>query len=378
MDRTRRGVLAAGTTAVAVSLAGCFGAADEPGQYDPDDDGGNANPEEMTASPDEAAVSETAIPIADEQLPVEYTLETLRGAVADGGVPQDGIPAIDDPVFEPADEVGDRLDDDDPVFGVIHGDEARAYPQSVLVYHEIVNDELDGDPIVVTYCPLTGTVMGFERGSVEFGVSGRLLNSNLVMYDREGESQWPQMLGTAIDGPLEAASLREFPVHWSTWSDWRDTYPDSTVLTEETGYVRDYGSDPYGTYNPLGGYYSEDSDPIFEPLHSDDREPPKRMGLGARPPEGSVSIDLETLRDERLLSFDRGDARLLAVHDRALDIGYLYRNPGNKEFTLEENRVLDEDGDASVPEALPLERVYAYDAMWFAWAGYYPDTVHVE
>jgi hypothetical protein len=223
----------------------------------------------MVASPDEAAVSETAIPIADEQLPVEYTLETLRGAVVDGGVPQDGIPSIDDPVFEPADEVGDRLADDDPAFGVVDGDTARTYPQSILVHHEIVNDDLDGDPIAVTYCPLTGTAMGFERGSVEFGVSGRLLNSNLVMYDRKGESWWPQMLGTAIDGPLEAASLREFPVHWSTWGDWQDAYPDSTVFTEETDYVRDYGSNPYGSYNPVGGYYREDSDPIFEPRRRD-------------------------------------------------------------------------------------------------------------
>jgi hypothetical protein len=376
MKRTRRGVLA--PAAVAVSLAGCFGAEDDLGQYEPDGDGGDADPEAMVASPSEAAVSETAIPIADEQLPVEYTLETLRGAVADGGVPQDGIPSIDDPVFEPADEVGDWLADDDPVFGVVNGDTARTYPQAILVHHEIVNDDLDGDPIAVTYCPLTGTAMGFERGSVEFGVSGRLVNSNLVMYDREGESWWPQMLGTAIDGPLEAASLREFPVHWSTWGDWQDAYPDSMVLTEETDYVRDYGSDPYGSYNPVGGYYREDSDPIFEPLHSDDREPPKRMVLGARPPEGSVSIDLETLRDERLLGFDRGDATLLAVHDRTLDVGYLYRNPEDEAFTLEENRVLDGNGDDYAPDSLPLERVYAYDAMWFAWAGYYPDTVHFE
>lgn len=373
MNWTRRGLLAA---TASVSLAGCLGGSDEVGPYDPEGGSEDVSVDPMTASPDETAVAETALPIADEQLPVSYSLEALREAVVDGGVPQDGIPSIDDPVFEPVDEVGDRLTDDDPVFGVVHDGEARAYPQSILVHHEIVNDELAGDSIAVTYCPLTGTAMGFERGSVEFGVSGNLVNSNLVMYDREGESQWPQMLGTAIDGPLAAASLREVPVGWSTWSDWQEAYPDSAVLTEETDYVRDYDDDPYGMYNPISGYYREDSDPIFEPLRADDREPPKRMVLGGRPPEGPLAISLEVLREERLLEIDHDDATLLAVHDRSLDVGYLYRNPSDETFVLEGDRVVDENDDSHAPDDVPLERVYAYDAMWFAWTGFYPDTTH--
>ncbi|TYL40254.1 hypothetical protein CV102_01340 [Natronococcus pandeyae] len=373
MNWTRRGVLAA---TVSVSLAGCLGDSDGIGPYEPEGGSEDVTVEPMTASPDETAVSETALPIADEQLPVSYPLETLRDAVVDGGVPQDGIPSIDDPAFEPVADVDDRFREDDPVFGVVREGEARAYPQSILVHHEIVNDEIGGESVAVTYCPLTGTAMGFERGGVEFGVSGNLVNSNLIMYDREGESMWPQMLGTAIEGPLEAASLREFPVHWNTWNDWRAAYPDSTVLTEDTGYVRDYGDDPYGMYNPVSGYYREDSDPIFEPLRSDDREPPKRMVLGARPPEGPLSIDLETLRDERLLEIEHEDATLLAVHDRSLDLGFLYRNPSEETFVLEEDRIVDENDDAYAPDDVPLERVYAYDAMWFAWTGFYPETTH--
>ncbi len=375
MDRqtTRRAVLAA----AAVSIAGCLG--DEGfGPYEAGGQASDVEPDEMSTTPDDDAVDETALPIADDQLRVEYELETLREEVVDGGVPQDGIPSIDDPVFEPVDDVGGRLNDDDPVFGVVYDGEARAYPQSILVHHEIVNDTISGTPIAVTYCPLTGTAMGFERGDVEFGVSGRLLNSNLIMYDREGETWWPQMLGTAIQGPLEAASLREVPVHWSTWETWRSAYPDSEVLTEDTGHVRDYGDDPYGEYNPIGGYYEEDSDPIFGPLTADDRHPPKRMVVGARPPEGPFAIDQARLHDEVLIEFDHEGEQILAVHDESTGANYCYRNPEGASYTMDDGQLVDDDGASFEPGELPLESVYAYDAMWFAWAGFYPSTVVYE
>jgi hypothetical protein len=136
----------------------------------------------MTASPDETAIDETALPVAGDQLPVSYSLETLREEVLDGGVPQDGIPSIDDPAFEPVDEVGDRFREDDPVFGVVREGETRAYPQSILVHHEIVNDEIGGESLAVTYCPLTGTAMGLERGDV--GPGAALGNRLLCAGDR--------------------------------------------------------------------------------------------------------------------------------------------------------------------------------------------------
>ncbi len=371
MDRqiTRRAVLAAAT----VSIAGCLGG-DGLGAYGSGSGSSDADPEPMSATPDEAAIDETAVPIADEQLPVEYDLSTLRSEIVSGGVPQDGIPSIDDPVFESVDDVGDRLDDGDPVFGVIVDGEARTYPQSILVHHEIVNDTIAGTPIAVTYCPLTGTAMGFERGAVEFGVSGQLLNSNLVMYDREDESYWPQMLGTAVDGPLSAASLREVPVHWSTWEQWRSAYPDSDVLTEDTGHARDYGNDPYGEYNPIGGYYEENEGPIFGPLSEDDREPPKRMVIGGRPSEGSFAIDRERLRDEELVAFDHEGTLMIAVADDELGAVYCYRNPEAHSYTIDGGQLVDGDGESYPLDDPPLSSVYVYDAMWFAWAGFYPST----
>ncbi|SDQ31830.1 DUF3179 domain-containing protein [Natronobacterium texcoconense] len=369
---SRRGVL----SLAAVGIAGCLESGGS-GTYDGNDGGGEAVANGMTATPDERALEEAPMPTRDDQLPVEYELDALRENVVRGVVPQDGIPSIDDPAFEPVGEGVDRLDDD-PVFGVVRNGEARAYPQSILTHHEIVNDVIGGEPVAVTYCPLTGTAMGFERGETEFGVSGHLLNSNLVMYDRAGENYWPQMLGTAIEGDLEAASLAEFPVVWTTWERWRQAYPDSVVLAHDTGYARDYSDDPYGSYNPRRGYYAEDSDWLFDPLTTDDRFPPKQMFLCARPDDGPLAVSLEALREHGVYGIGRDGHDYLAAYDPDLDVGHLYRADDAEEFSFTEDdgtaTVIDPDGEEQPPDDVDREQVYAYDAMWFAWAGFYPST----
>ena len=383
---SRRAVLAAGVATVGgFTLAGCISEGGDP-VYNSTDGVSDADVEEFTAEADADAIAATDIPIADEQLPITYERGTLEDNVADGGVGQDGIPSIDDPVFEPADEVGNRIDDGDPVYGVAHDGEAKVYPQSILVHHEIVNDEVGGESVAVTYCPLTGTAMGYLRNGVEFGVSGLLLNSNLIMYDREDESHWPQMLATAITGPLEGASLVEVPVRWATWEAWRDAYPDSLVLTEDTGYARDYGNDPYGTYNPTGGYYSEPSDPMFPPLTQDERLDPKRMVLGARPHSGPVAVDWELLDEEGVVPLAEDGDGFVAIAVPNQQTGLLYDVDEPTEWEYDGESVIDPDGDAhevdalrEAPDDLPdANPVYAYDAMWFAWAGYYPTTTLYE
>jgi len=395
---SRRALLAGIGGATAAMVAGCLDS-DDGGPYDAGDGQGTnvtaSNGEPNSTEPDPDAAAETAIPLASEGLPVAYEFGALRDETVSGGVPQDGIPSIDDPSFEPVSDVGDRIDDGDPVFGVVIDGEAKVYPQSILVHHEIVNDALGGESIAVTYCPLTGTAMGFFRNGVEFGVSGRLLNSNLVMYDRENESRWPQMLATATEGPLEGASLQEFPVFWSPWEQWREAYPDSQVLTESTGYARDYGSDPYGSYNPRAEYYEPDSPTMFEPLAVDDRHPNKRMFLGVRLPEGTIAVERDRLAEDGLIgiSVDAGEAEtetdparadpeselaLLAVWDERIGAGHLYRHDGEVYERGDDNDVLDQSGTAHNPHDLPLEAVYAFEAMWFAWIGFYPDSAVVD
>ncbi|MFB6174256.1 MAG: DUF3179 domain-containing protein [Halobacteriales archaeon] len=359
---TRRAFLAA---TGAAALAGCAGLRSR---------GSEAG--STTASPT-STEAPTGPPLAEETLPLPMSPKKLRENVVSGGQPKDGIPAIDDPTFEPADAVGDRLSPDDPVFGLAHGDAVKAYPQPVLVWHEICNDVVDGDPISVTYCPLTGTVLGFDRGSTTFGVSGRLLNSNLVMYDRATERWWPQVLGTSIMGPWSdrevARSLRERRLVWTTWKRWRERHPDTEVLTRDTGYARNYGSDPYGAYTPRKGYYALRSGPFGDPLFPNERFEPKRIVLGARTPEGAAAFPKDVLRENGVMAGTIGDTPVVAIHDPGLDTGYVYRNPGERSFERSGDRIEGPEG-THAPDALPLERVHTFDAMWFAWAGFYPET----
>ena len=170
-----------------------------------------------------------------------------------GGPPKDGIPALTDPRTVSA-LVAKYLQPADRVAGVVIGQQARAYPLKILNYHEIVNDRLDGKPIAVTYCPLCDSVAVFDRetkeGVREFGVSGLLYNSNVLMYDRGGrpESLWSQVLAAGVSGPGASRPLRVLPVELTTWQDWQTRYPQTSVLSDQTGHARNYQASPYGAY----------------------------------------------------------------------------------------------------------------------------------
>ncbi|MFW6447967.1 MAG: DUF3179 domain-containing protein [Halobacteriota archaeon] len=370
MHTSRRALLAA---VGGVALAGCVGG----------DDGTSEGADPSTGTPVGSTPRleppsppdvDGGPPLSDRPRHLAFDRETVLDNVVSGGVPRDGIPAIDEPRFADAD--GADLQDGEPVFGLHRDGVARAYPQKILVWHEVVNDTLGDEPIAVTYCPLTGTAQAFHRGPTSFGVSGRLVNSNLVMYDRASDSWWPQMLATAIDGPLDGQYLREERVIWTTWGRWRAAHPETEVLTDDTGYVRRYGSDPYGEYNPASGYYAE-RDTLFPPLSSDDRTHPKSVVVGARTQRGAIGFRKSRLLEEGVLTGQLDDEAVVAVADGALETGYVYRNPEERAVTADGDAVA-VDGEPSDPEALPLEPILGFDAMWFAWAGFYPDTAYVE
>jgi hypothetical protein len=169
--------------------------------------------------------------------------------ILSGGPPRDGIPAIDEPRFVTAEEADEWLEPQEPVIFLQIGDDARAYPIQVLMWHEIVNDTVGGVPVLVTFCPLCNTAIGFERtldGRVlDFGTAGRLRNSNLIMYDRQTESWWQQATGGAIVGELTGRQLTFRPASIIAWADSKATHPGGEVLSRETGYGRDYGRNPY-------------------------------------------------------------------------------------------------------------------------------------
>ena len=175
--------------------------------------------------------------------------------VLSGGPPKDGIPAVDIPRFVSVEEADAWLQPQEPVILLRVGSDARAYPIQILVWHEIVNDVVGSRPVLVTFCPLCNTAIAFERTVdeqvLDFGTTGRLRFSNLIMYDRQTETWWQQANGEAIAGDLTGTRLEFLPAAIVSWEDFRAAHPDGLVLSVETGYARAYGQNPYVGYDDV-------------------------------------------------------------------------------------------------------------------------------
>jgi hypothetical protein len=171
-----------------------------------------------------------------------------------GGPPKDGIPAIDRPSFAPISAAG--LADREPVLGLVLEGEARAYPLRVMIWHEIVNDRVGGVPVAVTYCPLCNAAIAFDRRldgrELDFGTTGKLRHSDLVMYDRQTESWWQQFSGEAIVGELAGARLRALPVRLESFAAFKARAPQGVVLVPNDPASRRYGHNPYVGYESSG------------------------------------------------------------------------------------------------------------------------------
>ena len=261
-----------------------------------------------------------------------------------GGPPRDGIPAIDDPQFESAAAAG-WLDADDFVIGVFHGGEAKAYPIAILNWHEIVNDEVGGRPTLVTFCPLCGSGIVFAPpagGRADFGVSGLLYNSDVLLYDRQGESLWSQILAQAISGPSAGARLAIVPSRHTSWKRWRQLHPHTLVLSRQTGHERDYDHDPYAGYESDRGLFFPVANRYRGPLH------PKEMVLGVRIGEVAKAYPFSALAaagQQRLV--DTVGGATIAVHwDEAGPTAWV-------------------EGDGGVQ---------GITAFWFAWYAFHPHT----
>ncbi len=172
--------------------------------------------------------------------------------IRSGGPPRDAIPAIDSPKFVPVSEAG-MLSDTEPVIGLVVNGDARAYPLRILTWHEIVNDTVGGIPVTVTFCPLCNSGIAFERridGMVlDFGTTGKLRKSDLVMYDRQTESWWQQFMGQAIVGELTGKTLKMIPARMESFANFKRRAPHGKVLVPENSRLRPYGRNPYPYYD---------------------------------------------------------------------------------------------------------------------------------
>jgi hypothetical protein len=267
-------------------------------------------------------------------------------AIASGGPPRDGIPAIDRPRFAPAADVK-FLRDEERVLGVSRNGIAKAYPVRILNWHEIVNDSFGTERVVVTYCPLCGTGMAYlaEVGGrrLGFGVSGLLYNSDVLLYDRETRSLWSQLLSQAVSGPMKGTRLTVIPLAHTSWSDWRTRHPETLVLTPQTGYVRDYERDPYAGYERSAEIW-------FGVQQRSDRYHPKELVIG-------LEIN-GRFKAYPFTALERAAAGLRdVVGGRAIVVRFDARHRTGAVY------------DAASDEEIP-----AVIAYWFAWYAFHPET----
>ncbi len=268
--------------------------------------------------------------------PKEY-LSFIKNNLVSGGVPKDAIPAIDTPIYLTANKA--KIDDNDQVFGIAYNSLIAAYPQDILYHHEIVNEKVNGEKLSLTYCPLTGSIVGYKGKNL--GVSGALYNSNLVFYDRETDSLFPQILGVGVQGDETGNSLETFPITITTWKQWKTAYPDTKVLSRNTGHLRDYDRTPYPGY--------EDSLRVWFPVaakstafHS------KKLVHGIEHNKETFALLKEKVHAEKTVTIKTKTGDITATYDKATD----------------SITVADTDGN----------HVKSFDVFWFAWFAYHPDT----
>jgi hypothetical protein len=252
-------------------------------------------------------------PPALEQFDTDLTNTTIDlSELRSGGPSKDGIPSIDDPSFVSVDAARDWIDPKEPVILVEHNGEARGYPLQILTFHEIVNDQIGGTPVAVTFCPLCYSAIAFERTldgePVTFGVSGLLRHSDLVMYDRKTETLWQQFTGEAIAGTLAGQTLDLVSSQIVSFRQFAESYPDAPVLSRETGHRRPYGQNPYA------GYDDVDSRPFAYDGPTDNRLPPKEKVVAVSVGDTHKGYPHSVTKEKRVVHDAMNDTPLVVFH----------------------------------------------------------------
>lgn len=320
--------------------------------------------------------------------------------IRSGGPPKDGIPAIDNPTFESVDAAKERLAEQEPVIVFEHGGEAKAYPLSILIWHEIVNDTVGGKPIAVTFCPLCNASIVFDAtfdGQVrDFGTTGRLRNSDLIMYDRQSETWWQQFTGEGIVGQYAGHQLTFLPSQVLSFGDFAERYADGQVLAIPASFRRQYGINPYSGYDSL-------TTPFLYRGEIDDRLPAMERVVGIELDDVVMAYAFEDAASAGAINDQIGETAIVIFHKdgttSALDksviaesrdigsVGVYNRQVGEQVLTFVDNKdgtFKDEEtgstwlitGEAVEGElaGTQLERIISFDHFWFAWAAFFPET----
>ena len=320
--------------------------------------------------------------------------------VLSGGPPKDGIPAIGEPTFETVAAASERLAKQSPVLFFAHGSVARAYPLEILIWHEIVNDVVDGQPVAVTFCPLCNASIVFDRQvddrTLDFGTTGKLRKSDLIMYDRQTETWWQQALGEAIAGELTGTRLDFLPSQVMSFGDFAAEFPDGEVLAIPAEFSRSYGQNPYT------GYDSTDRPFLYDGV-LDARLPATERVVGISLNDNAKAYAFSTLAQQGVVNDEIGGTPLVIFFkggvSSALDTPLINQGRdvgGTVVFDRQlDNQVLTFEAMADgtfndtetgstwniIGEAIAgplagnqLTRVVAFDHFWFAWQAFYPQT----
>ena len=267
-------------------------------------------------------------------------------------VPRDAIPPLDSPKYETKLEAEKWLQGDDIVLGVEFANDARAYPIKIMNWHEIVNETIGGQEVVITYCPLCNSGIVFNRylGTqlLSFGNTGALYESAMVMYDRETESYWYQINGEALTGPLKGERLSVLPSTMALWKDWRDAHGDTKVLSLDTGYKRNYLSDPYRAYG------SPNSQPGFPVSIQDDRLLPKDQVVGVTIDGVAKAYPVKIVQRRNIRDVINGQE----IEIRGDDTGH-----SAQVFFIKDGKRIQAPSSST---------------FWFAWFAGYPNTLIYE
>ena len=339
---------------------------------------------------------------ASSEFSTDFSIHSVPySEILSGGPPKDGIPAIDNPQFVSVTDADEWLVDREPVILFQLGEEARTYPLQILIWHEIVNDVVDGTPVVVTFCPLCNTAIAFARQvngqTLDFGTTGRLRYSNLVMYDRQTQSWWQHATGEAIAGVSTGQRLQPLPANIIGWGEFKQAYPQGKVLSRETGFVRSYGRNPYAGYDDI------DNSPFpYRGPETPGQLPPMARVLTLDLNGEAVAYPYEVLAQVGAVNDTVGGEAVVIVWQpgtaSALDSGTLaegravgsaaaYRRTlegRTLTFVLREGQLQDvETGSTwnALGEALDgplagkhLEAVVSINHFWFSWAAFRPET----
>lgn len=264
-----------------------------------------------------------------------------------GGPAKDGIPAIDRPLFISA-RRADHVRDTDRILGIELEGVTKAYPVGILNWHEIVNDSINGQAFAITYCPLCGTGVAFssevDGNKLDFGVSGLLYNSDVLLYDRQSESLWSQIMSKAITGKYKGRELRRLPIIHTSWAAWKQAHPDTRVLSDNTGYDRDYRRNPYEGYAESSVLYFKVGNRSTRSFH------PKERVLGLQVDDSYKAYPFSEL--------DKSD--ITEIRDSFV----------GRSFTVHWDRT---NQSARITDAAG-EQVATIEGFWFAWFAFHPET----